>query len=60
MKQKEKNIILSVCLTCNNTSEENSKIRAGQRLASNLKDTFNDEQNLTIRVVNCMSNCKRS
>ena len=40
MKQKEKNIILSVCLTCNNTSEENSKICAGQRLASNLKDAF--------------------
>ena len=47
MKQKEKNIILSVCLTCNNTSEENSKTQTGQILASNLKDTFKDEQNLT-------------
>ena len=43
MKQKEKNIILSVCLTCNNTSEENSKICEGQRLASNLKDAFKVE-----------------
>ena len=60
MKQKEKNIILSVCLTCNNTTEENSKTQTGQILASNLKDTFKDEQNLTLRGVNCMSNCKRS
>ena len=60
MKKKEKNIVLSICLTCRNTSEENSKTRAGQRLANNLKNKFNDEKNLTLRGVNCMSNCKRS
>ena len=36
------------------------RICEGQRLASNLKDAFKDEQNLILRGVNCMSNCKRA
>ena len=54
----EKEIILSVCLTCRYKCEGKTKTRAGQRFVNKLKDSFKEKKNLTLRGVNCMSNCK--
>ena len=60
MSQKENEIILSVCLTCNFNGYENSNKCAGKKLAHKLSDKFKKITNVTLRGVNCMSNCKRS
>ena len=60
MSQKEKEIILSVCLTCKLNEDENNSKLAGEKLAHKLIDKFKNKKNVTLRGVNCMSNCKRS
>ena len=60
MSKKEKEIILSVCLTCKLNEDENNSKLAGEKLAHKLIDKFKNKKNVTLRGVNCMSNCKRS
>ena len=40
----EKEIILSVCLTCCNKYEGQNKTRAGQRFVNKLKDRFKEKK----------------
>ena len=61
MSKKQKEITLSVCLTCNlNKDQNNNNKLAGEKLAQKLIDKFKNTKNVTLRGVNCMSNCKRS
>ena len=52
--------ILSVCLTCRDAREKQHNSRGGSRLANKILDEFHNEEELSIRGVNCMSNCNRS
>ena len=56
----KKNIVLSVCMTCRDGKESSSDTRGGARLAKKILDDFAHEENLTVRGVDCMSNCKRA
>ena len=60
MSKKQKEIILSVCLTCTLNKAQNNNKLAGEKLAQKLIDKFKNTKNVTLRGVNCMSNCKRS
>ena len=60
MSKKQKEIILSVCLTCTLNKTQNNNKLAGEKLAQKLIDKFKNTKNVTLRGVNCMSNCKRS
>ena len=59
MSKKQKEITLSVCLTCTLNKDQNNKL-AGENRAQKLIDKFKNTKNVTLRGVNCMSNCKRS
>ena len=60
MSKKQKEITLSVCLTCTHNKDQNNNKLAGEKLAQKLIDKFKNTKNVTLRGVNCMSNCKRS
>ena len=53
-------MILSVCMTCRDGKEASTDTRGGARLAKKILDDFAHEENLTVRGVDCMSNCKRA
>ena len=59
MSKKQKEITLSVCLTCTLNKDQNNNKLAGEKLAQKLIDKFKNTKNVTLRGVNCMSNCKR-
>ena len=55
-----KNIILTICMTCRDGKETSTGTRGGTRLAKEILKDFTHQENLSIRGVDCMSNCKRA
>ena len=47
-------------MTCRDGKETSTDTRGGARLAKKILDDFAHEENLTVRGVDCMSNCKRA
>ena len=55
----EKKSILSVCISCRDNRENKFKIRGGKRFSRMLQKSIR-KNNLVLREVKCMSQCKRA
>ena len=55
----EKKSILSVCISCRDNRENKYKIRGGKRFSRMLQKSIR-KNNLVLREVKCMSQCKRA
>ncbi len=55
----EKKLILSVCISCRDNRENKFKIRGGKRFSRMLQKSIR-KNNLVLREVKCMSQCKRA
>ena len=55
-----KDVILTICMTCRDERETSTGTRGGTRLAKKILKDFAHQENLSIRGVDCMSNCKRA
>ena len=55
----EKKSILSVCISCRDNCENKYKIRGGKRFSRMLQKSIR-KNNLVLREVKCMSQCKRA
>ena len=55
----EKELILSVCISCRDNRENKFKIRGGKRFSRMLQKSIR-KNNLVLREVKCMSQCKRA
>ena len=55
----EKKPILSVCISCRDNRENKFKIRGGKRFSRMLQKSIR-KNNLVLREVKCMSQCKRA
>ena len=54
-----KKLILSVCISCRDNRENKYKIRGGKRFSRILQKSIR-KNNLVLREVKCMSQCKRA
>ena len=54
-----KKLILSVCISCRDNRENKFKIRGGKRFSRMLQKSIR-KNNLVLREVKCMSQCKRA
>ena len=55
----EKELILSVCISCRDNRENKYKLRGGNRFSRMLQKSIR-KNNLVLREVKCMSQCKRA
>ena len=55
----EKKSILSVCISCRDNRENKYKLRGGKRFSRMLQKSIR-KNNLVLREVKCMSQCKRA
>ena len=55
----EKKSILSVCISCRDNRENKYKLRGGNRFSRMLQKSIR-KNNLVLREVKCMSQCKRA
>ena len=55
----EKKSILSVCISCRDNRESKYKVRGGKRFSRMLQKSIR-KNNLLLREVKCMSQCKRA
>ena len=55
----EKELILSVCISCRDNRENKYKLRGGKRFSRMLQKSI-FKKNLLLREVKCMSQCKRA
>ena len=55
----EKELILSVCISCRDNRENKYKLRGGKRFSRILQKSIR-KKNLLLREVKCMSQCKRA